>query len=157
MSANNEKTSEVLNDLVRINHDRVEGYKKAKEEVDEFKFDLLNVFEEMIEQSNNYIGDLGALITKYGGTIANDATIMGALYRTWMDFKTAFSVQDRKNVLGSCEYSEDAAQSAYKTALEENNIGEEARSLIAMQKNALKDSHDLIKAMRNRERLHAAN
>ena len=87
MSANTEKTSEVLNDLVRINHDRVEGYKKAKQEVDESKFDLLNVFEEMIEQSNNYIGDLGALITKYGGTIANDATIMGALYRTWMDFK----------------------------------------------------------------------
>lgn len=157
MRTNNEKTCEVLNDLIRINHDRVEGYKKAKEEIDASKFDLINTFQEMAEQSNQYISELGVIINKYAGTIATDSTVMGALYKTWMDLKTAFSVQERKNVLGSCEYGEDAAQKAYKTAMEEDNIGEEARSLIAMQKNTLKDSHDLIKAMRNREKLHAAS
>ncbi len=155
MSTNNEKTCGVLNDLVKINRDRVEGYNKAKEEVDSSNFDLMNIFDKMINQSQDYIGDLGALITKYDGTVATDSTVMGAIYRTWMDLRTAFSVDDRKNVLSSCEFGEDAAQKAYKSAIDENGIGEEARSLILMQKNSLRDSHDLIKAMRDREKAHA--
>ena len=157
MSTNNEKTIAVLNDLVKINHDRVEGYQRAKEEVDPANFDLMNVFHKMMEQSNNYIGDLGALVIKYGGTTATDATIMGAIYRGWMDLKAAFSTDDRKNVLKSCEFGEDAAQKAYRLALQADELGEEARSLIAVQKNSLKDSHDLIKAMRDREMADAAH
>ena len=60
MSANNEKTCGVLNDLVKINHDRVEGYNRAKEEVDVSNFDLMNTFDKMISQSNNYIADIFA-------------------------------------------------------------------------------------------------
>ena len=154
MSTNNEKTCEVLNDLVKINHDRVEGYNRAKEEVDADNFDLMNTFDKMIAQSNNYVSDLGALITKYGGTLASDSSVLGSIHRAWMDVKAAFTADDRQTMLDSCEFGEDAAQKAYKSAMEEENVGEEARSLIAMQKNALKDSHDLIKAMRDRENAH---
>jgi uncharacterized protein (TIGR02284 family) len=155
MSTNNEKTCGVLNDLIKINHDRVEGYNRAKEEVDPSNLDLINTFDKMINQSSNYIADLGALVTKYGGTIATDSTVMGSIYRTWMDVKTAFSADKRQNALNSCEFGEDAAQKAYKSAMEEDDMGEEARSLIAIQKNSLKDSHDLIKEMRDREKAHA--
>lgn len=149
------KTCDVLNDLIKINNDRIEGYSKAIEEAKDNAVNLVNIFRDMIVQSRNYITDLGNLVTKYGGTLADGSTAMGKIYRTWMDLQITFSVDDRKHILNACEFGEDAAQKAYKKALEEIELGEEARSLIAMQKNALKDSHDLIRSYRDRARVHA--
>lgn len=155
MGTFSKKTSEILNDLIKINNDRVEGYGKAKDEAKDNAAELVPVFEKMIEQSGNYINDLGNLVAKYGGTVADGTTAMGKIYRAWMDLQITFSADDKKNILSACEFGEDAAQRAYKMALEEYELGEEARSLIAMQKNALKDSYDLIKLYRDREKVHA--
>ncbi len=72
-----------------------------------------------------------------------------------MDLRINVSADDRHHILSACEFGEDAAQRAYRMALEVHELGEEARSLIAMQKNALKDAHDLIKSYRDREKIHA--
>ena len=155
MNAINENTIEVLNDLIRINNDRVEGYNKAIDQSEKDHIDLINTFQKMIMQSNDYLSDLSSLVTKYGGTVSTDSTIMGKIYRTWMDIQITFSANDRKNILGECEFGEDAAQRAYKIAQNENNITEEARSLITVQKNALKSSHDLIKSWTDKEKVEA--
>ncbi len=155
MSTVNENTVDVLNDLVRINHDRIEGYTKAEQNTDKDNFDLISTFGKMKNQSNDYLLDLSALVIKYGGEVAEDSTTMGKIYRTWMDVQNAFTSDERQVVLNECEFGEDAAQKAYKMALDETELTEEARSLIAMQKNALKDSHDLIKAHRDREKVEA--
>lgn len=155
MSTLSEHTVEILNDLIRINNDRIEGYSKADEETDNENEDLINTFQKMISQSNDYITDLSKLVIKNGGKVSTGSTNLGKLYRAWMEIQMAFSVDDRKNILNACEYGEDAAQKAYKMALDEDNLSEEARALIALQKNALRDSHDLIKAYRDREKAHA--
>lgn len=152
MGTLNKKTCDVLNDLIKINNDRIEGYTKAIQEAKDNAAALSSVFQKMIDQSRNYIQDLISLVNKYGGTVADGTTLMGKIYRTWMDLNITFSADDRKHILNACEFGEDAAQRAYKMALEEHELGEEGRSLIAMQKNALKDSHDLIKSYRDREK-----
>lgn len=155
MSTANENTVEVLNDLIRINNDRVEGYGKAIAQSEKENLDLINTFEKMITQSTDYLTDLGSLVSKYGGTVSTDSTIMGKIYRTWMDVQITFSANDRKNILSECEFGEDAAQKAYNMALDEKDLTEEARALIMVQKNALKSSHDLIKNWRDREKAEA--
>lgn len=155
MNTVNENTVDVLNDLVRINHDRVEGYSKAEQNTAKDNFDLLSTFAKMKEQSNDYLKDLSALVIKYGGEVAEESTTMGKIYRTWMDVQNAFTSDDRQVILNECEFGEDAAQKAYKMALDETDLTDEARSLIAIQKSALKDSHDLIKAYRDSEKVEA--
>lgn len=155
MSTANENTVEVLNDLIRINNDRVEGYGKAIAQSEKENLDLINTFEKMITQSTDYLTDLGSLVSKYGGTVSTDSTIMGKIYRTWMDVQITFSANDRKNILSECEFGEDAAQKAYNMALDEKDLTEEARALIMVQKTALKSSHDLIKNWRDREKAEA--
>ncbi len=155
MSTPNDNTIEVLNDLVKINYDRIEGYTKAIEDTRSDNADLINTFDKMKSQSSDYVNDLSALILKYGGTVATGSTTMGKIYRTWMDIRNAITSDDRQNVLNECEFGEDAAQKAYKMGLGETELSEEARSLIAIQKSALKDAHDLIKALRDREKIEA--
>lgn len=141
------KEAEVLNDLVRINHDRVAGYTKAaKQTKDE---DLRLIFQNMSSQSGQFAEELQKLITLDGGDPADGTTISGKIYRTWMDVKATFGGDDRKSLLASCEFGEDAAQTAYKAALAKDEITGEIRLIIENQKSALKEAHDTIKRMRD--------
>ena len=142
-----------MNDLIRINNDRIEGYTKAEKESEKENTDLIKIFQKMVSQSMGYVNELRSLVMKYGGTVATGSTTMGKIYRTWMDIQIAFSANDRKNILNACEFGEDAAQKAYKLALEQTDLTEEARSLIASQKSELKNAHDIIKAYRDRQKV----
>ncbi len=55
---NNSKLTEVLNDLVRINNDRIEGYEKAKNEEKIIDADLQLILSRMVEESIKYKNEL---------------------------------------------------------------------------------------------------
>jgi uncharacterized protein (TIGR02284 family) len=149
----NERTIEVLNDLIRINNDRVEGYEKAVSETDEKNVDLRNIFHRMADESRNYARELTDKVRRLGGEPAGGTTASGKIYRTWMDVKTAFSRSERKSVLEECEYGEDAAQKAYEKALDaDNDLPADVLTLVQEEKSSLRASHDTIRSYRDMER-----
>ncbi len=146
----NEKTSEVLNDLIRINNDRIAGYEKAEKETDGKDADLRALFNQMAAESRSYVNDLTKHVAGAGKEPADGTTVSGKIYRAWMDVKATFSGNDRKAILASCEFGEDAAQKAYDTALSSDaDLPTEIRQLIMDQKKSLKKSHDQIKSLRD--------
>ncbi len=150
MINNNEKLAEVLNDLLRINHDRIEGYERASRETKDGDIDLQATFRKMADESRNYKRELEEKILTLGEEPASDTTVSGKIYRVWMDVKNVFTGADRESILESCEYGEDAAQKAYNEALETDaEMDAETRQLIMEQKNGLKSSHDMIKKYRD--------
>ncbi len=152
----NERTIEVLNDLIRINNDRIEGYEKAIKNTDETNADLRAVFNRMAQESRKYQSELTTHVQRLGGDPASGTTASGKIYRVWMDVKSGFSGAERKSVLEQCEYGEDAAQKAYEKALDtDNELPADIRSLIQEEKSSLRKSHDTIKNYRDTER--AAN
>ena len=67
-----------------------------------------------------------------------------------MDVKATFTGNDRKAILASCEFGEDAAQRAYDTALSSDaELPAEVRQVIMEQKTNLRRDHDRIKALRD--------
>lgn len=146
----NDQLTEVLNDLVRINNDRVEGYERAIEETRDKDSDLKAVFHRMADESKQYASELESEIRRHGGEIATDTTFSGKIYRMWMDVKAAFTGKGRQSVLESCEFGEDAAQRAYEEALRSDApLPADVRQLIVNQKASLKTSHDTIKQYRD--------
>lgn len=144
-----EKNREVLGDLIKINNDRIKGYEKAAKETDSKDADLRMLFNDMAAESRMYAEELKSLLTGWGPTPADETSLSGDIYRIWMDVKATFSGKDRKAILASCEYGEDAAQKAYEKALEETDLSPEIRQLITNQKSMLRKSHDRIKRMRD--------
>lgn len=141
---------EAMNDLIKINNDRIEGYQRAIDELKEGQdVDLKSLFTNMISESKAYKRELEQLVTEYGGETAEGTTASGSLYRVWMDVKALFTGGDRKTVLSNCEAGEDAAQNAYKMALEDKNLMTRTKDLISQQKSSMRTSHDKIKAMRD--------
>ena len=144
-----EKNAEILNDLIKINHDRVEGYEKAAKETKDKDADLRAVFNNMASESRNYINELERRVAGSGESPAEKPTVPGEIYRVWMDVKATFTGKDRKGILASCEFGEDAAQRAYEKALKEPGLSGDVSRVIMEQKSRLKESHDRIKTMRD--------
>jgi uncharacterized protein (TIGR02284 family) len=140
---------ETLNDLIEINNDRIVGYEKAIEELHPEDSDLKSLFAQMIVESQKLKMELATEVQRYGSDIETGTTNSGKIYRAWMDVKAIFTGHDRKTVLNNCEFGEDAAQKAYKTALDMDNLSEDVRALITKQKAQLRVSHDEIKALRD--------
>jgi len=148
----NEKTSEVLNDLITINNDRIAGYNRAEKETDDKDADLQSLFRQMSAESRSYVTDLSKYVAASGDEPSDKTMLSGKIYRAWMDVKATFSGKDRKAILASCEFGEDAAQKAYDSALSTDaELPTEVRQLIMDQKTSLKKSHDRIKALRDRQ------
>lgn len=141
--------TEVLNDLIQINNDRIVGYQKASEELSAEDQDLKSVFAEMIIQSQQNKSALTQEVQVLGEEPEKGTTTSGKIYRTWMDLKAVFTGHDRHTVLENCEFGEDSAKKAYKMAVETEGLSAYLYTLIADQQAALKQSHDKIKNLRD--------
>ena len=144
--------SEVLNDLIRINNDRVTGYSKAATQTDDQ--DLQSLFSQLAQQSRQLTGELRSLISNSDKNVTDETTTAGKIYRAWMDVKATFGGDSRKAILASCEFGEDAAQRAYKDALKEDDLTPDVRATIESQKSTLLQAHNQIKMMRDTATAH---
>lgn len=136
-----------INSLIEINNDRWQGYKTATDETDET--DLKAVFMNLGQQSMGYAQELKNFVT--GEHMKSDETTnSGKLFRVWMDIKAALTGKNRKAILSSCEFGEDAAKKVYDEVLQHpNDLPAGALELIKTQRAEIQKGHDTIKAMRD--------
>jgi uncharacterized protein (TIGR02284 family) len=140
-------TTQILVDLLRINKDRVEGYKNAS--YNTTVADLKGVFSSMADESRKNVTDLTREIIHINSNsdiekIAND----GRIYKTWLDLKAQFagSTLVIENLM-NCESAEKAVLDAYAVA-KDNSFSEHLWELIDRQEESLKKSYELIRSNR---------
>ena len=145
----NEKTIAVLNTLITINNDRIEGYETASKETEEQ--DLKTMFAQFASTSQKCKHELTNEVSRLDGTSAEGTMTAGKLHRVWMDVKAALTGKDREAILKSCEFGEDVAKDTYEKALENEieNLNLEQQTMIKAQHALLKVDHDKVKSMRN--------
>lgn len=140
---------EVLNDLIMINNDRINGYQRAIKELKTEDSDLKSLFDRLIVESQKIKSDLVQEVQVLHGDVEQGTTNMGKIYRAWMDVKSVFTGESRHAILSNCEAGEDAAQKAYRNALETERLPIFLRDLIKEQQETLRGSHDEIRDLRN--------
>ncbi len=145
----NEKTIDVLNTLITINNDRIEGYQTASEETEEK--DLKTLFAKFSATSQKCKQELVSEVSKLGGKPAEGTMTSGKFFRVWMDVKAALTGKDRKAILNSCEYGEDIAMHTYEKALKNDleHLNAKQQNMINAQHASIKAEHDEVKSMRD--------
>ena len=106
--ASNSEVVDILNDLILINNDRIEGYKKSTEETDSSDTDLRSLYSNLADHSRSIVSELTSQVSALGGEPATGTMTSGKLYRTWMDVKSAFSNDGRKTSLENSEFGDRA-------------------------------------------------
>ncbi len=144
-----EKSIEVLNTLIEINNDRIEGYNTAVEETDEE--DLKSLFYKLARTSQKCKAALVAEVERLGGTPDEGTKTTGKFFRVWMDVKAALTGKDRKAILDSCQYGEDVAVDTYNKAMinHPKDLNIEQQKMIGEQCDLIRADHDTVKRMRD--------
>jgi uncharacterized protein (TIGR02284 family) len=145
----NEEIVEDLNDLVKINNDRIMGYEKAIEDNEDAQLD--DLFRHYIVQSQKFRSQLAEHIVRIDGTAVTDATstdVSSKIHRAWIDIKSAVTGKDRDTVLSSVEFGENAAVEAYKDAIEKDHIPAYIKEDLTSQLSDLKTAQDKVKALK---------
>jgi uncharacterized protein (TIGR02284 family) len=142
-----EKTIDVLNSLITINNDRIEGYETASEETTEH--DLKNLFAQLARTSLKCKQELVSEVNRLGGTATEGTKITGKFFRVWMDVKAALTGNDRKVILDSCAYGESQAVDTYENVLENDreHLSAAQQTMISTQLNLIKADYQTVVSM----------
>jgi uncharacterized protein (TIGR02284 family) len=143
------ETAGILEDLIKINNDRIEGYEKALKELKPEDADLRMLFLKGIDQSRSIKMILGNELQTLKESIPSGTSGSGSIHRAWLELKATFTGHGRHAILASCEFGEDAAQKAYESALGSEHLPEYLSSIVLEEKEELKSFHDEIKALRD--------
>jgi uncharacterized protein (TIGR02284 family) len=143
------ETASVLEDLIKINNDRIEGYEKALKELKPEDTDLRLLFLRAIDQSRGIKMMLGNELQTLKESIPSGTSGSGAIHRAWLELKATFTGHGRRAILASCEFGEDAVQKAYESALSSEHLPEYLSAIVLEEKQDLKSFHDEIKALRD--------
>jgi len=131
--------NQVLHGLLKINSDRVEGYRNAAQGT--FEVDLKTIFTNMADESKKNAFALIREINKSGSeTVENLCPVcLGAISK--------FNGKHPRAIRDSCEFGKDA-QTAYRNAISFNELTTVARNMVRNQQVAMKVSFDFIKNFR---------
>jgi len=144
----NSKQVDLLNQLIEINNDRLEGYDTASGETSDG--DLKGLFTNLKNTSHGCLQELRSEVNSLGGKPEEGTRVTGKFFRAWMEVKSALTGGDRQTVLNSCEFGEDKAQEAYEDVLEHSaDLSPGQLAMITAQKARLRADHDRVKALRD--------
>ncbi|GAB3899163.1 PA2169 family four-helix-bundle protein [Larkinella knui] len=145
----NDEIVDSLNDLVKINNDRINGFEKAAEDIKDAELALL--FKNLTSQSRKFRSELADDIVRFGGVVPGiDETSTGSkIHRAWIDIKSAFTGKDRNAVLESCVFGENAAVEEYEETLEDEKIPSYIRETLSTQLDELRQTRDQIATLRD--------
>ncbi|TAH01408.1 MAG: PA2169 family four-helix-bundle protein [Sphingobacteriales bacterium] len=112
----NEEIIDDLKGLVKIINDGKEGYESAAETVD--AGELKTLFYSLSIERATYEADLKSQIATHGGESENESGgLLGAIHRTWIDIKQAFTSNDNAAILEAITTGEKAALEKYDDLL----------------------------------------
>ena len=95
-------------------------------------------------------GELESELHRHGvADVHETGTAAGAVYRAWAELKAKLGGGDH-TLLETAEQGEDAAKEAYQKALAEDGISAVVRETLMKQQVHVLQSHDQIKALRDR-------
>ncbi|WP_269684860.1 PA2169 family four-helix-bundle protein [Flavobacterium lacustre] len=146
---NTEKSIDVLNNLIEINDERLDGYETASKVT--YESDLISLFFEFQEKSQKHKEELIVEIKKLGGKPIKKTKKASRLYKFWNDIKTALVDKDREDILSICEYDDDKTFRSYRTILKDNFdfLNQELLTKLKAQQHAIKLDHDRVKNLRD--------
>src|SRR5215467_6306322 len=125
---NLKKILEVLNDLIRINKDREDGYTKVSRELTPAEHNLRSAFERKAQESRNNIVQLEQLADEVHHQLEDEQSsemwprLGGRIYTIWSEVKDFFTGKDRSSVLKSCADGEGKAKECYESVLNEVDL-----------------------------------
>jgi uncharacterized protein (TIGR02284 family) len=143
---NNNEIIDDLKGLVNVINDGKEGYESAAETTD--SPELKTLFYGFSIERATYAADLKSHIATHGGNSDNDSGgMLGALHRTWIDVKKAFTSHENEAILEAITTGEKAALEKYDAVLADYIDHKDHFKLIKKQRDGIEAALTKIESL----------
>ena len=146
----NDTTISTLNDLIQTCKDGELGFKTAAEGLQ--APDVKAKFLEYSRQRAEMVRELQAEVRNLGGDPEKAGSVSASLHRGWIDIKSAVTGKNDHAVIAEAERGEDVAKAAYENALK-GDLAASARTLVQMQAAKVRQAHDHVRDLRDRQKV----
>ena len=148
MKTNDEIISD-LNSLVNILNDGKKGYDSAAETTD--SLELKAIFEKDSIERAAYAAELKAHIKVHGGNEDDNESggLLGAVHRSWIDIKQAFTGNNNKSILEAIETGEKSAIEKYDGFIADYTDHADHLALLQKQRNGIQQDLNQIESLKS--------
>lgn len=144
----NKEEASVLNDLLHITNDRIEGFAKVEGKVWENYPDVKPEYAKLNSLSKVMKNELINLIQEDGEEAEDTSSVAGALHRTWIDIKNSFTLGNREeSTIENVIFGEKAAIDAYQNAIDSGKLSQRSLDIVSEHLKHIKDSYDQFSKM----------
>lgn len=145
MLASDQKPVEILNELIIINYERINGFDYASKESDAPI--LKDLFSRLTETSLQFKKELANEVYKLGGIPAEGVPTPELVQKAWEDVKTSLIYHDHLTLLKSCDNEETVIIQLYENALhaDDENLTTQHQKLFSRQYDLLNADHTKVK------------
>ena len=143
----------ILKTLTSTLNDSVKGYRDSAEHVESQEF--REMFNDFAAQREQAAMELKAEVRRLGGEPDEDGSTLGSLHQTWVDLKSAITGRDDKAIINEVERGEDYLKEKFETALADDNLGAECRTVIERAYQSVREGHDRMSQLKHSLESHA--
>ncbi|WP_282116635.1 ferritin-like domain-containing protein [Cellulophaga baltica] len=134
-----------INSIIQKNEDAIMGYEKAAENAK--GIGLQSYFSNKALERKNFLISLKSAAPALNLREDIDGSVTGALHRTWMDIKTAFSSDDDEAMLEEAIRGDKAAIEEYNEVLSDVHLPVAIATLIRQQITWIREDLEKIKSL----------
>ena len=138
---------DTLNTLIEASKDGEYGFRQCAEHTQGAP--IKHLFLTRARDCAQAASELQALVVMYGGDAEKEGTTTGSLHRGWVSVKGTLAGFSDLNMLEEAEQGEDAALTHYRTALENDKLPADVRSVVSIQLEGVQRNHNQIRDQRN--------
>ena len=136
-----------LNGLIATTIDSVDGYRSSAEAVDSPRYGEL--FTARASERSSVAEQLRAEVRRLGGNPEDDGTLLAGGHRAFLNLKAAVTTRDDAAVVAEVERGEDHIKAKYESALQDESLSPDCRSLVQMAYGSVKSGHDQMRDLKH--------
>lgn len=121
------------------------GFQKSAEHVENRQY--AEIFNERARERQQAVAKAAA--AQAGGTPEDEATMLGAMHRMFVDLKSAITGRDDVAIIKEVERGESYLKEKFETALQNADLSPQARAAVEDAWTSVKSGHDQVSQLKH--------
>ena len=135
----------VLNSLIETTIDSVDGYRRSAEEATNSSF--ATEFRQRATEREQVVRQLQSRVRELGGNPEDDGSVLAAAHRSFLTLRDTVTGSDDDAVIAEVDRGESYLNGKWETALRDEGLSSETRSLITACYGSIREGHDRFEAI----------
>lgn len=135
----------VLNSLIETTIDSVDGYRRSAQEATNSRFSA--AFLERASEREEIVSKLRDEVRRLGGDPADDGTVLASAHRAFLSLRDKVTGTDDAAVIAEVDHGESYLNGKWETALQDNDLSAETRSLIQQCYSSVREGRDTFRRL----------